>query len=238
MISGQKLLRATLVVENRVRSHRFIPSWGLSIFIEMDNKNLLFDVGPSYDVLAANAKELGVDLENIDAVFISHWHGDHYGALHTLLKYIKERKGKEIPVYTPSPGGLPNEVPCKPKQYVLNIGFSTGPLGFGIREHSLVIPVASNRIAVFVGCSHPGIDEILSRAIELSNASEIELVMGGLHIGPHEADYVASAMKAYNVKRLVPAHCTSDDAIEILKEELRGICEVIEPSVGLTIRVV
>ncbi len=227
------MVRALMLVENRSRSPRLVSSWGLSIWIEVKGKRILFDVGPDYPTLAYNARELGVDLSTVNAIFISHWHSDHSGALIPLLNNLP----KPVPVYTPSYRGVPSEVVCRRGHSIADIGLSTGPLGYGALEHSLVIPLDHESIAVFVGCSHPGIDEILSVALDITKASRISLVMGGLHIGRFEAEYVAKTFKAFRVERVVPAHCTSDDAIEYLVQELKGEIEVIEPYVGLRIEV-
>ncbi len=121
---------------------------------------------------------------------------------------------------------------------ILDIGLSTGPLGLWIPEHAMVVPLSESRIAVFVGCSHPGIDEILNTATTLTNAKEVSLLIGGLHIGSTEAPSVADTIAAFNVRRLIPAHCTSDEAIEYMRSKLgsAGI-EVLEPYIGLEVRV-
>jgi len=201
--------------------------------IEVEGKRILFDVGPDFSTLIGNAQALGLDLKSVDAVFISHWHGDHAGALQQLLDYV----GREIPVYVPSPRGVRGEVVARAgEKVVTDSAMSTGPMGFGIREHSLVVRVGEG-IAVFVGCSHPGIDEILERAVRVSGCDRVELVMGGLHIGGFEASYVANTFRAYGVRTVVPAHCTSDDAIEIIKRELANTSRVLEPFVGLRIEI-
>ncbi|MEZ5143385.1 MAG: MBL fold metallo-hydrolase [Acidimicrobiales bacterium] len=46
-----------------------------------ETHTVLFDAGPYGDVWEANASRLGVDLAAIEAVFLSHWHWDHSGAL-------------------------------------------------------------------------------------------------------------------------------------------------------------
>lgn len=49
---------------------------------------VLFDVGPYADVWLANAARLGIDLSNIDVLFLSHWHWDHSGGIPTVVAAI------------------------------------------------------------------------------------------------------------------------------------------------------
>lgn len=51
-------------------------------------RTILFDVGPHADVWLGNAQRLGVDLAAVDAVFLSHWHHDHSGALPEVVAAI------------------------------------------------------------------------------------------------------------------------------------------------------
>ena len=60
---------------------------GLSIYIEVDNKRLLFDTGKSGKILE-NASDLNVNLGELDYVLISHGHYDHSGGLKRLIKEI------------------------------------------------------------------------------------------------------------------------------------------------------
>lgn len=49
---------------------------------------VLFDVGPYGDLWLANAERLGVDLASIEAIFLSHWHYDHSGALPAVVAAV------------------------------------------------------------------------------------------------------------------------------------------------------
>lgn len=53
-----------------------------------ETRAMLFDVGPYADVWKTNAARLGVDLASIEAVFLSHWHYDHSGALPEVVGAI------------------------------------------------------------------------------------------------------------------------------------------------------
>lgn len=56
---------------------------------------VLFDVGPYADVWLDNARRLDVDLAAIDAIFLSHWHFDHSGALPEVVAAVSEaRRGR------------------------------------------------------------------------------------------------------------------------------------------------
>lgn len=64
---------------------------GLSLFIRMDGKQILFDTGVKGG-FAQNAQALGVDLAAIDLAVISHHHYDHGGGLKTFLEANQKAK--------------------------------------------------------------------------------------------------------------------------------------------------
>lgn len=57
-----------------------IPASMSTFLIQQDGKNLLFDTGMG-NMLLPNLAVLGVNPEDVDAVFITHLHGDHIGGL-------------------------------------------------------------------------------------------------------------------------------------------------------------
>lgn len=58
-----------------------------------EDHTVLFDVGPSGEVWLGNAARLGVDLASIEAVFLSHWHADHSGALPEVVAALAGARG-------------------------------------------------------------------------------------------------------------------------------------------------
>ena len=79
--------RVTTLVDNSVSlsGSGLIGEHGLSLFIETEDKKILFDTGQNL-ALAHNANVLEIDLSRIDAVMISHGHYDHTGGLKHLLE--------------------------------------------------------------------------------------------------------------------------------------------------------
>ena len=67
----------------------YLAEPALSIYIENGEKKYLFDTGYS-DVYLKNAAKLGIELESLDAVIISHGHNDHTGGLAFYPKLQKK----------------------------------------------------------------------------------------------------------------------------------------------------
>ena len=59
---------------------------GLSFLVETDQRKFLFDTGAS-DLFKHSAARLGIDLEQVDRIILSHGHWDHGNG----LRYIKEK---------------------------------------------------------------------------------------------------------------------------------------------------
>jgi 7,8-dihydropterin-6-yl-methyl-4-(beta-D-ribofuranosyl)aminobenzene 5'-phosphate synthase len=175
------------------------------------------DTGGSFKTLFNNALKLGLNLSVIEAILISHWHGDHCGALSQVLSLLKP----QTPVYLPSEnsfgireiraaGGLP--VIChKPIEFIGGM-MSTGEVPGGLSEHSLLVNVRGE-LVVLTGCSHPGLVNVLKRAQEVSGIEKICAVVGGFHIsGINEGLEMGEFLRKLKVRLISPCHCTSDDA--------------------------
>lgn len=76
-------VRITVLVENLARGRHLLGEHGLSFFIEVGDHRLLFDTGQG-KAIHNNAEVLGIDLEQLDAVVLSHGHYDHAGGFATL----------------------------------------------------------------------------------------------------------------------------------------------------------
>ncbi|WP_425391287.1 MBL fold metallo-hydrolase [Ekhidna sp.] len=69
---------------------RGIGEWGYAALIEVDDKKILFDTGQKPQTVLANANELGIDLADVEDVFLSHNHFDHTGGILTLRRALKK----------------------------------------------------------------------------------------------------------------------------------------------------
>lgn len=81
-------MKITVLAENSVCKSNALNlkgENGLSLFIEFDDRKILFDTGQS-DLFIHNAKELGIDLSQVEYLIISHGHFDHGGGLKHFLK--------------------------------------------------------------------------------------------------------------------------------------------------------
>jgi len=87
-------LQITTLSENTAGLDDLLGERGLSILIETDEVNILFDTGRSISA-SHNADILGIDLRRIDKIVLSHGHSDHTGGLRQVLRRIG-KKGIEI----------------------------------------------------------------------------------------------------------------------------------------------
>ncbi len=74
-------LRITILVENTAHGRGILGEHGLSYFIELTGRRVLFDTGQTASVFQHNTRQLGCDLTRLDAVVLSHGHYDHTGGL-------------------------------------------------------------------------------------------------------------------------------------------------------------
>lgn len=72
---------------------------GYALYIQAEaggeTHTMLFDAGPTGEVMRANSKKLELDMGAIEALVLSHWHIDHSGGYFTAVEDILEaRRGR------------------------------------------------------------------------------------------------------------------------------------------------
>ncbi len=173
--------------------------WGFSCLIESGGRKLLFDTGASGKILAYNMQQLELRKEEIEIIALSHEHWDHVGGLdavlhpgvtvylpHSFSRRLKEEVAREADVFEVS----------EPRDIIPGV-HTTGELGRGIREQSLVLD-AEEGVVVLTGCAHPGLENILEAATVFG---ELYGVIGGFH----GFDKLESLQ---GLELIIPCHCT------------------------------
>lgn len=209
-------MNVKIVYDNQAEEG-FQSGWGFSALID---DSTLFDTGENEVTLLVNLQALGIGISGIQRVVLSHEDWDHVGGI-AILKYCAP-----VTVYVPSafsettkdkisslnPGGelveIRDAVEIKPNLIV------TPQLGTLKKEISLAVR-SGEGIVLIVGCSHPGLDEIMRRA---SEQGPIQAVIGGFH-GFTRLEALT------NVSLIVPTHCTQkkQEILEMYPEKTRFV---------------
>lgn len=186
------------VVDLLGKDENFKTEPGTAVLVKTDNESLLFDVG--YNVkqeeispLLHNLKTLGLSLEDIDALAISHNHADHVGGYCFRDNRIELTKGDVdlggMPIYTPVPLTCETAAPQTvegPALITKEIA-STGPLAEQmfipgkLYEQSLLVNLRGKGLVLISGCGHPGIINMVESAQKVTGIP-VYAVVGGLHL--------------------------------------------------------
>ena len=197
-------MKVTIIYDNEVKQTGLKADWGFFCLVETrDAPKILFDTGATGSILLHNMRELGLAPSTIGIVVISHPHGDHTGGLQDIIEANREAK-----LYLPQAfaGGISVGKITKVKQplEICPNVFTTGELG-GI-EQSLVVNTDKG-LLVIVGCSHPGVGNILDAA---SRFGKVYGILGGFH-GFNDFERLRP------LSLICPCHCTQ------FKEEVKLI---------------
>ena len=68
-----------------------IGEWGFAALVEADGKKVLFDTGARPNTVLENARELKIDLSDVQDVILSHFHDDHTTGLMTLRREFMKK---------------------------------------------------------------------------------------------------------------------------------------------------
>jgi 7,8-dihydropterin-6-yl-methyl-4-(beta-D-ribofuranosyl)aminobenzene 5'-phosphate synthase len=245
---------------------------GLSLWIEKDDKRILFDVGQSV-VFSHNAGIVGVDLGNTDFIVLSHGHYDHCGGLEFfppsksrpsvyahpdifLKRFAINDDGTSrqigIPwdpnaldwlrhkiVYTRQPllidrgimvsGEIPrtNSFEGVPDNFFLE---KEGKMERDmLLDEQMLLVEEKKGIAIFLGCSHPGVVNCLRYAQELFPGKDMLLLVAGMHLEkviPARLRMTIQSILDIGVQKVVPLHCTGFTAMCEIKHSLGERCQI------------
>ena len=83
--------KITTLVDNVVYDRGLQAEHGLSILVEAGDRKILFDTGAS-ELFIKNARLLGIDLNQVDYLVLSHGHSDHTGGVRHFLELNSHAK--------------------------------------------------------------------------------------------------------------------------------------------------
>jgi len=191
--------------------NRALPTWyapttrpssstepGVAYLVRADDATILFDVG--YNVqgehpspLLRNMQDLGVGVEEVDTIVISHLHCDHVGGTdcqseHTFALSSEPLDLSGVTAFVPEPMSHPTatvdlvEMPRVIASGVASMGPIPRQLFFlgWTPEQSLAVNVEGKGIVLIIGCGHSTIQRIVERA-EMLFEEPIYGMVGGLH---------------------------------------------------------
>ncbi len=223
--SGLEII--VLVDNNPSPAGRLKNAWGISLLVRRNGTSVLFDTGPDPEVLRTNCEALGIVLSSVDFVVLSHEHADHTGGISYV---ISQKPG--IRIYVPKGfdeglirrmRGLGADVVVLEGPTELSDGImTTGPLRGPPSEQGLLVrgPSGSGWV-LLTGCAHPGIEEMMRKAKDLTG--NLYAVIGGFHLigaSTDRLERVVREIKEVGVKEVYPIHCSGDEARSFIREHL------------------
>lgn len=176
---------------------------GVSYLVRADGHEVLFDTGLNMwgrrrSPLLDNAEALGVDIERIPAVVLSHAHEDHVGGAAAVRAGTFRYAGDPLVprgtlAFTPVPmRHEAAEVRVTTRTTVLAPGVALLPPlpaaifwdGAPVLEQALVVNVRDAGLVLVAGCGHPGVRAMADLAEHVLE-HPLYGVVGGLHLPVH-----------------------------------------------------
>jgi len=219
-------LRITILYDNYLWDQRLSAEWGFAALVEAGPHALLFDTGGNAELFMHNLEILEIDPKSIEAVVISHVHGDHIGG---LLAFLAQADHPTVYLPDSFPSGLKERVRQEAELVEVSSptmifpGITTiGPLKAGNLEEQGLLVDLGDQVAILTGCAHPGVTFMVQSGLEALAARQdgtrkpVALLVGGFHLleaSQRQVEAVIDRLQELGVRQVVPTHCTGDGAI-------------------------
>lgn len=250
-------MKIVTLIENMVSKSELVAEHGLSLYIETENKKIIFDTGQS-GLFIHNAEKMGIDVRDVDYLILSHGHYDHTGGSKAFLELNSKAEvlaNKEI--FTPKYSGktrftgliddekyrnrisfiktntiLDHDLIIVPdikihhsadtnfRMFYKKIGNSFFPDDF--EDELFLILKHHDKLTIITACSHRGITNICSSALELYDLP-VHMITGGFHMkdcSEEQYSFIAQQLKKIKPEIVGVCHCTGVEKYADLKRDL------------------
>ena len=246
-------MKIIVLVENNSRIDNYLLAEpALSLFLEIEDKKILFDCGYS-NIFLENAKKLNINLSEITDIVLSHGHNDHTRGLCfwslknksiNLIAHpnIFDEKIGEDKVHYGCPVSentlsenfnlILTKTPYQLSENIYFLGEIPNNTSCDIDDSALIYKTPKGLI-IITGCSHSGIINIIKYAKKISGENKIYALFGGFHLvnkNNKQIIEIAEFLKQENIEKLYPCHCCNMNSKIILANH----CKIEEVCTGDT----
>ncbi len=216
---------------------------GFSAIITYKNQRIVFDLGGDAVKFNHNCQQLGITLDSITQLVISHSHWDHCTGLLQILPQLSSACQVFLPPAF-KPRFKNNNDPrisysqiaqvTKITEGITTLTVTARWWGIPISEQVLVIEHPRGLI-IITGCAHAGIEQIVA-ALQKIYPQDIYLLLGGFHL-THSSEskiiQLIEVLNGKNIQQLAPCHCSSIKGRHLFKQYCTN--QVIEIGSGTQI---
>lgn len=203
-------------------------------------RKILVDVGWDGNYVSEVLQREGVDRMladgEIDLVYITHEHVDHFFGIETICGINPDvtlaipsgftdrgmekidKSGHKGELMVLSPGERHQLYPG-----IYSVTFDV-PIFLKVKNEQVIyVDLEGRGIVTVTGCCHPGILTLLERARDEFDGKKIYSVYGGLHICPfdewkYEHDELIEKLGEFHVEFFACNHCTGSKTVEKMRE--------------------
>jgi 7,8-dihydropterin-6-yl-methyl-4-(beta-D-ribofuranosyl)aminobenzene 5'-phosphate synthase len=102
-----------------------------------------------------------------------------------------------------------------------------------VHEHATCYHVKDRGLVVISSCGHVGIVNSVRQAQEVSGVQKVHAVVGGFHLGPAPADYLAQVVgeiAKLEPDVVIPMHCSGANFVQAVRQHMPG--KLLVPTTG------
>ncbi|OPZ31450.1 MAG: Metallo-beta-lactamase superfamily protein [Lentisphaerae bacterium ADurb.BinA184] len=109
----------------------------------------------------------------------------------------------------------------------------------GIRDDQALFFATAEGFVVLLGCAHSGLINTLDTVLRVTGGQPIHTVIGGMHLraaSPARLAWTLESLRRFNLRQLLPTHCTGTAAAAALWNAFPGVCQPCGVGTRLTFR--